>query len=197
MTPTIKTGLAAASATLLLLATASAMAASPQKSLSRAEQVSGSATVQSVDKAGHRVVLVNADGETMALSVAADSRALTTLKPGDKIKATYTRETELVLSPPNKPLPADSQTVVAKRAAETAPAGGVIAHQVVVTGAVLGVDTVNHTLKLASPRGGEVHTIAITRPEGRAALAKLRPGVKITAYVTEAVLITAVPEPAK
>jgi hypothetical protein len=101
-----------------------------------------------------------------------------------------------VLSEPNKPLPADSQTLLAKRAAESAPPGGVIANHIVVSGAVLGVDTVNHTLKLASPKGGEVHTIAIKRPEGRAALAKLKPGDRITAYVTEAVLITADPEAA-
>jgi hypothetical protein len=35
--------------------------------------------VQSIDRAGHRVVLGNSDGETMAMSVAADSRALTSL----------------------------------------------------------------------------------------------------------------------
>src|SRR4051794_3598471 len=132
MTPNAKTGLAAAAATLILLATAPGLAAAPQKSLSRIEKVSGEATIASIDKAAHRVVLINADGETMAMSVAADSRALT-LKPGDKIKATYTRETELVLSEPNKPLPEDSQTVVAKRAAESAPPGGVIGHRIVVS----------------------------------------------------------------
>lgn len=197
MTPNAKIGLTAAAATLILVATDPGLAATAQKSVSRTEQVSGEATVASIDKAGHKVVLINADGETMPLSVAADSRALTALKPGDKIKATYIRETELVLSEPNKPLPADSQTLLAKRAAASAPPGGVMAHQIVVTGAVLGVDKVHNTLKLASPKGGEVHTIAVKRPEGRAALAKLKPGDKITAYVTEAVLITAVPAPAK
>ena len=55
--------------------------------------------------------------------------------------------------------------------------------------AVLGIDMQAHTLRVVSPQGGEVHTFAVTSPEGRRLMAQLKPGDKITAYVTESMLI--------
>ena len=160
-------------------------------SLSNVRQVSEKVTVVSVDPATRHLVVRKSSGETASLKVPAEVRNFENLKPGDTISATYTLETEYALSPPNKPLPKDAQTVVADRAARGELPAGAIANHLVVTGAVLGVDMQDHTLRVVSPQGGEVHTVAVQSPEGRRLMAQLKPGDKITAYVTESMLIAA------
>lgn len=160
-------------------------------SLSNVRQVSEKVTVVSVDPASRHLVVRKSSGETASLKVPAEVRNFENLKPGDTISATYTLETEYALSPPNKPLPKDTQTVVAARAARGELPAGAIANHLVVTGAVLGVDMQDHTLRVVSPQGGEVHTVAVQSPEGRRLMAQLKPGDKITAYVTESMLIAA------
>lgn len=160
-------------------------------SLSNVRQVSEKVTVVSVDPASRHLVVRKSSGETASLKVPAEVRNFENLKPGDTISATYTLETEYALSPPNKPLPKDTQTVVAARAAHGELPAGAIANHLVVTGAVLGVDMQDHTLRVVSPQGGEVHTVAVQSPEGRRLMAQLKPGDKITAYVTESMLIAA------
>jgi Cu/Ag efflux protein CusF len=190
MSSKLKAGLAASVLSLALAAAGSGFAAAP---ITRTEKVTGVATVKSVDHATRHVTVTTAGGETLSLKVAQDSKALA-LKPGDKIKATYVRETELVLSAPNKPLPKDEQAVAVARTADAGPPGALAASRLVVTGAVLRTDTAKHTLTLVSPQGGQTHTVAV-RPENYAALAKLKPGDKITATVTEALLLSASPAP--
>lgn len=159
--------------------------------LSNVRQVSEKVTVVSVDPASRHLVVRKSSGETVSLKAPAEVRNFENLKPGDTISATYTLETEYALSPPNKPLPKDTQTVVAARAARGELPAGAIANHLVVTGAVLGVDMQDHTLRVVSPQGGEVHTVAVQSPEGRRLMAQLKPGDKITAYVTESMLIAA------
>ena len=68
-----------------------------------------------------------------------------------------------------------------------------VANKVVVTGTVLAIDAANHTLKLASPEGGAVHTVTVKTTEGRKAMAQMRVGDTITAYLTESLLLTVKP----
>ena len=46
---------------------------------------------------------------------------------------------------------------------------------------------------MVSPEGGEVHTFAVSSAEGRRLMGQLKPGDKITAYVTESLMIAATP----
>ena len=100
------------------------------------------------------------------------------------------QSTEFAISPPNQPLPADTETILAARAKQGELPAAVIANRLVVTGAVLAIDTQAHTLKVVSPQGGEVHTFAVVSPEGRRVMGELKPGDKITAYITEGLLIS-------
>lgn len=43
---------------------------------------------------------------------------------------------------------------------------------------------------VVSPQGGQVHTISVQRAAGRAAMAKLKVGDYVTAYITKALLIS-------
>jgi hypothetical protein len=147
-------------------------------------------TVKSVDPTARRLLVTNAAGENFTLKASPAARSFDALKAGDQITATYSLETAFALSPPNSTLPPDTETTIAARAAKGEVPAAVIANHIVVTGAVIGVNMADHTLKVASPRGGEVHTISVARTAGRNAMAKLKVGDHVTAYITEALLVS-------
>src|SRR5215472_3225929 len=178
---------------LSLVWTGSFAEAAPAPALSRAHEVTTRVTVKDVDRATRHVVVANAAGETYRLAVSPAFRALDTLKPGDVIQATYTVSVEYVISKPGQPLPPDTNTVLAARAAKGEIPKGVLANHIVVTGAVLAIDTANHTLKIVSPKGGEVLQFSVDDTAGRKAMAELKVGDKITAYVTESLLLSVKP----
>jgi exosome complex RNA-binding protein Csl4 len=165
--------------------------AQPVTSLTDVRQASEKVTVVSIDRTTRHMVVRKASGETAALKVPPEVRNFDNLQPGDTISATYSIETEYALSPPNKPLPKDTQTLIAARAEKGELPAAVVANHMIVTGAVLGVDMANHTVKVVSPQGGEVHTVDVKSAEGRRLMGQLKPGDKITAYVTESLLMSA------
>ena len=189
----------AACATLSLLTAASlqfapAPASAQDKALvSRTHEITETAVVKSVDVATRHLVLTNGAGETETVKVAPQFKRLDSLKPGDRITATYRAELELMLSAPNAPLPQDAAGTVAARAGQGSAPGVAVANYMMVTGAVLKIDMANHTLTIVSPKGGEVHNIEVTREEGRKAMSRLKVGDKITAYVTESLLLDVKP----
>jgi hypothetical protein len=150
-------------------------------------------TVKSVDAATRHIVITDAAGEVSTLKAPAAVRNFSQIKPGDKIKATYTIETEYVLSSPNSPLPANSETTIAARAAKGEVPAAVVANHMVVTGNVLGIDLAAHTIKIVNKDGGQVHTIYVRNAERQKLLPKVKVGDTISAYVTEGLLITVNP----
>jgi hypothetical protein len=150
-------------------------------------------TVKSVDAATRHVTVADASGDVYTLKAPAAVRNFDQIKPGDRIKATYTIETEYVLSSPNSPLPANSETTIAARAAKGELPAGVVANHTVVTGNVLGIDMAAHTIKIVNKNGGQVHTIYVRNAERQKLLPQVKVGDTITAYVTEALLLTVNP----
>lgn len=177
----------------LLLTVPGPTALAQQPSITKGDSVTGVVTVKSVDMATRRLVVTTAAGEDIAMKAPPEIQRLGEIKPGDKIRATYTAEVELVLSQPNQPLPQDAQTVVAARVAKGELPAGAVANQIVVTGAVIGIDKDAHSLRIVSPNGGQVHTVAVRTAEGRQAMQTLKLGDKITAYITESLVIAAEP----
>jgi hypothetical protein len=132
-------------------------------------------------------------GETEVLKASPDLQRLSDVKAGDKLKATYYAEVAFAISEPGKPLPENTDTVFAARAAKgEAPAGLVASHKVV-TGAVLKIDVPGSKVKVVNVNGGEVHDLDVATPEGKQLLAKLKVGDKVTAYITEALLVSVDP----
>jgi hypothetical protein len=162
-------------------------------SIGNVDSATATVKVKSIDRANRRMIVTDDTGENFSLKVPPEVQNFDQLKEGDTIKARYTVKTEYVLSAPNAPLPPDSETLVAARAAKGEVPAGVVANHVVVTGAVVGIDKAKHTLKLVSPQGGEVHTIAVKSADGLKAMDKVKVGDKITAYVTESLMIAANP----
>ena len=157
--------------------------------LSRSGQVSGKVTVKSVDLATRHLTVTEANGDVHTLKVGPEIKNLDKVKAGDKISVTYTVSAAFVISPRGAPLPKDTEQTVAARAAKGEVPSAVVANHIVVTGAVIGIDTAHNSFRLVSPQGGLVHTLQVESPEGRRELAQLKVGDKITAYITESMLV--------
>jgi hypothetical protein len=187
---------AAATASLVALA----FAVTPPGALSASRTVENSVqtktatvTIKSIDVPNRQVVVVSPSGEVFAMKVPQQVHNLGQVKVGDKVRVTHTIESEIMISSPNTPLPPDAQATLTARAAKGELPAGVVANHIVVTGAVLAIDMANHTLKVVNPQGGQVHTITVRRADRQKAMANLKVGDKITAYVTESVLISVHP----
>jgi hypothetical protein len=153
------------------------------------------ATVKDIDMETRTLTLVGPQGETKTLKVGEQVQNLAQVKPGDTVVARYYESVAYVLAPPGTKLPDDILAVAGARAAPgEMPAGGV-ASKIVVTGLVVGVNPVSHTISLVDPAGGEIRTIAVTDPQAQQMMKMVTVGDTITAYVTEAVV--AAVEPAR
>lgn len=186
--------LAAVAATILIsMAPEAAFAQNAKADIGRVESMTGTVTIKSIDPATRRLVVLNDAGEAISMTAPEEIRNFDQLRVGDKITATYTLKTEFVLSAPNAPLPPDTQTLVAARAGKGERPSGTVANQIVVTGAVVGIDAANHRLKIVSPQGGEVHDVKVTSADGLKAFYKVKVGDRITAYVSESLMLAANP----
>jgi hypothetical protein len=151
------------------------------------------AVVRSIDRGTRHLVVTDSAGDTFPLKAPEVLGAFNNLRVGDSITATYDRSYDVVLAAPNAPLPPDAQMRSAERAASGDIPREAFAHQTTVSGAVIAIDRTYNTLKVVNPRGGEVHTIEVTSPEGRRVLAKLKVGDQLTAYITENLLLSLQP----
>jgi len=188
-------GWMAAMAALALVAAPAAAGAQTSKSTkstptSTSTTLSTSVTVQSIDVASRHIMVKLPSGDTAVLKVSPAMQRLGELKPGDKIKATYYAEVAYSLAEAGKPLPEDTDTVVAARASKDEAPGAVITSRATVTGAVLAVDVPGSKVKVVNPKGGEVHELDVTTPEGKQFISKLKVGDKVTARVKEALLVS-------
>ena len=182
----------AATATLPLAMPAAAFD-KPPSLINRTHEVSDTVTIKAIDKATRHLTLTNGAGETSTLKAPPELRRFDSLKVGDKIHVTYRAAVDIVLSEPGGALPKDATGAVALRSRADATPGAVGASYITVTGAVLAIDMAAHTIKIVNPTGGEVHTVAITRADGQKAMSRLKVGDKITAYITESLLLTMTP----
>ena len=151
--------------------------------------MSDTVTVKAIDKPTRHLTLTNGKGETYTLKAPAEFRRFDSLKAGDKIHVTYKAGVEIVLSEPGGVLPKDATGAIALRTRADDTPGAVGATYITVTGAILAIDMAAHTIKIVNPQGGEVHQVAITREDGRKAMSRLKVGDKITAYITESLLL--------
>ena len=159
------------------------------------ETVSVRATVKAVDMKTRTVTLVGPQGETKTLKVGDQVKNLTQVKPGDTVVARFYDSVAYVVAPAK--LPEDAMAIAEAQAAPgERPAGGVGA-KIIVTGLVVGVNPVAHTISLVNPppAGGEIRTLTVKTPQYQQMLPQIKVGDTITAVISEA-LVAAV-EPAK
>jgi hypothetical protein len=184
-------GILVASAGLLQpwLASAAFAQASDMAGIGHTETVSARAVVKSIDLPTRTVTLEVAGGNTIVLKVGDQVRNLQQVHPGDTVVAHYYTSSAFVLAPAGTKLPDDSLTVAGARATPGEKPAGVLGSKMVVTGLVVGVDPVAHTISLVDPAGGRVRTVDVVTPQGQQSMKLVKIGDTITAIVTEAVLV--------
>ena len=182
--------LALGAAAALVLTTA-AQAEVPKTSVRNVARLSATVTVESVDLATRKVTVRKEDGQSTSFIAPEEVRNLPQLKAGDTLEATYLVATEFTQAKRGQKTLENELVQVEARAAEgQMPAAGVV-NKLVVTGAVVGVDTANSILKLVNLDGGQVHSFPVESAEGKEMLAKLKPGDRLTAEITESLVIGA------
>jgi hypothetical protein len=159
--------------------------------------VSERATVKAVDMKSRTVTLVGPQGETKTLKVGDQVQNLAQVKPGDVVVARYYESVAYVVAPAGTKLPENAMAMAEAQAVPgELPAGGAAA-KIIVTGLVVGVNPVAHTISLVNPppAGGEIRTLTVKNPDYQKMLPQIKVGDTITAVISEA-LVAAV-EPAK
>ncbi len=150
-----------------------------------AEVVTGSGTIQKIDKDDHLITVKGSDGNTIDIK-AGPNVNLDKLKVGSKVNAAYYEEIAISLQKSGDQAPKMTQTVTER--------GGVTAQQTTVTSRVVAVDTAANKVVLRSP-SGTTHAVKVTEPDLQAQLGKMKAGDNVDVTYTQAVAVTV--EPAK
>ena len=157
--------------------------------IGESQTITARAQVKAVDLANREVTLVGPQGNVFAVHVSDAVRNLDKVKAGDSVVAKYYASMVLVLSSPGTRIPDDQASAAVARAPKGHLPAGALSTRTIVTGTVVGVVLVAHTISLVDPSGGMVHTFAVTDPKRQAALKRVKVGDTLTAIGTEAFAI--------
>jgi len=151
------------------------------------------ARVTAIDQNTRKVTLVGPQGNTFTVVASDEVRNLSQVKPGDTVVVRYHSSVVFVLGAPGTQAPENSMSVAGGRAAPGQMPAGVAGTRLVVTGLVVGVDPVAHTVSLVDRSGGAVRTIDVVDPERQKQLVRIKVGDTITAVISEAIAVSVEP----
>jgi hypothetical protein len=132
-------------------------------------------------------------GNVFKLVAGPEVRNFAQIRTGDDIVLRYTQSVAYVISKPGTKLPDVAVGEAAARAPLGAKPAGAIGQRVTITGTIVGVDPLTHTLSVVDQHGGPVRTFAVTDPERQAALSSLKVGEMLSVVFTEAVAVAVEP----
>ena len=161
------------------------------------DTVSVRATVKAVDMKTRTVTLVGPQGETKTLKVGDQVKNLAQVKPGDTVVARFYDAVAYVVAPAGTKLPENAMAMAEAQAAPGELPAGAVGAKIIVTGLVVGVNPVAHTISLVNPppAGGEIRTLTVKNPQYQQMLPQIKVGDTITAVISEALVVAV--EPAK
>ena len=167
--------------------------ASGMGGIGSSQTITERAKVQAIDLATREVALVGPGGNVFTVHAGDAVRNLDKVKVGDTVVTTYYASIVLVLSASGTQIPDNQVNAAMARAAKGHMPAGALGTKMVVTGTVVAVDLVNHSISLVNPSGGMVHTFDVTDPRRQAALKQVKVGDSLTAIGTEAFAIALEP----
>jgi Cu/Ag efflux protein CusF len=179
--------LVAVLATLPVLGSASAHL-QEEKTVTRQNQVTATATVTKIDQATRSITLRMQSGAEETFVAGPEVKRFNELKAGDTIKATYYESLVFQLRKPGAP-PAQGATIGGGRLKETP--GGALGAQVTVTVTVKAVDIAAGSITVVTTDGREVTRKVADKNN----LQGVKAGDRIDITYSEAVVVSA--EPAK
>lgn len=151
------------------------------------------ARVKAINHKTRKVTLVGPQGNTFTVVAGEEVRNLPQVKAGDTVVVRYHASTVFVLAAPGTRLPENSMSVAGGRAEPGQMPAGAAGTRLVVTGLVVGIDPVGHTISLVDRSGGAVRTIDVLDPERQQQLSRINVGDTITAVISEAVAVAVEP----
>jgi len=154
------------------------------------------ATVEKIDLASREVTLKGPSGQSRTIKVGPEARNLDKVKVGDRVTVSYYESFTAQMRRHDKPNEGFMNAAGAVRAAPGEKPGGAAATSTASTVTINSVDTKNNTVTFKRPDGA-VATLPVMSPEGRAFIAKLKPGDVVDVMYTEAVAVEVAPAPAK
>ncbi len=185
-------GLAGAAGAMLTPGTALAQAGG-MGGMGESAVATARAVVKAIDLAKRQVTLVGPQGNVFVVHASEAVQNLDQVKVGDTVVARYFASVVLVLSAPGTPIPSDQMTSAMAHAPKGQMPAGAVGDRIVVTGTVVAVDPVGHTISLVDPAGGLVRSFTVTDPRRQAALKRVKVGDTLTAIVTEALAVALSP----
>ena len=158
-----------------------------ERSAKMGERTSATVTVEKVDTANRKLMLKDAEGDSMTVRVPEDVK-LEEIKKGDRVNVDYYETLAVSMKKAEKGAkPSMRETTTAQREPGKMP-GGMAARQITATALITEVDTANNDITIKGPKG-EMHTINVD-PEMKQDLAKLKKGDMVEVTFTEAVAIS-------
>jgi Cu/Ag efflux protein CusF len=151
----------------------------------KAQLVTGTPTIQKIDKANRKLTLKGAQGKTFELKAGPDVN-LDQLHVGDRVNASYYEEIAVAINKHVEGTPKVASTTVQR--------GGVTAQQSTLTARIVSVDTEKNTVGVRMP-DGKTHTLKVDDPDLQTQLSKIKPGDNMDITYTQAVAVSV--EPAK
>ncbi len=148
-----------------------------------AQVVTGSGTIQKIDKDNRLVTVKGSDGNTIDIK-AGPNVNLDKLKVGSKVNAAYYEEIAISLQKSGDQAPKMTQTVSER--------GGITAQQTTVTSRVVAVDMAANKVVLRGPTGA-THAVKVTEPDLQAQLGKIKAGDNVDVTYTQAVAVSVEP----
>jgi Cu/Ag efflux protein CusF len=148
-----------------------------------AEVVTGSGTIQKIDKDNRLITVKGSDGNTIDIK-AGPNVNLDKLKVGSKVNAAYYEEIAISLQKAGEQAPKMTQTVTER--------GGITAQQTTVTSRVVTVDMAANKVVLRGPNGA-THAVKVNDPDLQAQLGKMKAGDNVDVTYTQAVAVSVEP----
>jgi cold shock CspA family protein len=149
------------------------------------EVVSAPFTVESIDRAGRRVVVQSPDGARSTVNVSPNAPGLDTLKKGDQVELDYYKSSVVSLAPSGASAgPAATLNRTATGTPPATPAGPTGSHQVTTSAQVTYVDNAKGTIEITTP-DGRPQTLFVQDPAIRKQMRSLHPGDRVTATYSE------------
>lgn len=177
---------------MLFAATAFAQG-QPIVGISTVTTYSADARITAVDPAARTVTLAYSNGATAVRKVSPSVANFAQAKVGDNVSIGMEDRLTFVLSGPNTKTPRDRDVSVTVAAGTGTRAAGVSSDQAVASWWVTAVDPAGNTISLVNPAGGPIRTFNVTTPEGRAQLARVKPGDSLTAIDSQAAVVAITP----
>ena len=178
---------------MLFAATAFAQG-QPIVGISTVTTYSADARITAVDPANRTVTLAYGNGSTAMRKVSPSVANFAQAKVGDNVSVGFEDRLTFVLSGPNTKTPRDRDVSVTVAAGTGTSAAGVSSDQAVASWWVTAVNPSANTISLVNPAGGQIRTFNVTTPEGRAQLARVKPGDSLTAIDSQVAVVAITPK---